>query len=157
EGQRVGGVVRLRPQVAQVRGRDVQPGRHPLGDLQTEPLELLGLVGVVGEQREPDDAERGEHLRRRAVVPLVLATAETHVGLERVEAPLLQGVSVELRVATDATTFLAQVEQEAADGADPLEGLPELRTSAVGGLLLYLRQEGRGIGLYPKLDAYAMQ
>ena len=115
EVERVRAAVRLGRQVARVRGGEVHAGRAPARPPSTPSrVELRGLVGVVGEQRDPVDAERAQHLGGHGVVALVRGVAEGEVGLVGVEAGVLQRVGVELGVEPDAAALLPQVEQVAA-------------------------------------------
>ena len=52
--------------------------------------QILDLARVVGDQLDGVDLQRHEHVRRHAVLALVVAEAQGQVGLHRVVAVLLQ-------------------------------------------------------------------
>ena len=115
-------------------------------------------------------------IRQQIVVPLELADGYstrarvfTFHGLVDGLEHIALGLGDRLRPVTSATPAgmpLVRVHSECLTGdvfgSERCDCGPQLlesvrRIDRSGGYLLYLRQEGRGIGLYAKLDAYVLQ
>jgi GTP cyclohydrolase II len=153
-----------------------RPGESRGPDPAPRTMEVVrGLPAVPGDRTRGRTARpvtkpvQAAAIRRRIRMPLRLAdgysttaTVVSFTGLTDAQ----QHVALELGRPAGARLPLVRLHSECLTGdvfgSQRCDCGPQLREAVEritkhGGYVLYLRQEGRGIGLYDKLDAYALQ
>ena len=102
-GREIGGVVRI------LAGLMWYP-RHDFDAGGGEPLHFGGIVG-----KQPDAGlpEQLEHLRGYAEIAYIDREAEPQIGVDRIEALILQRIGTQFIDKADSPPFLSQIEQHA--------------------------------------------
>ena len=102
---------------------------HLIDHLQIEASvdEGVGLLGIVGEQAHPPQAQILQQLDPHAVIAGIGLEAEREIGLHRVEPLILQLVGPDLLHEADAPPLLRQIDKHpSALAADHFQGQVEL-------------------------------
>ena len=99
----------LRCHVTTVIGIDRRIEWHPAGNLNAGRCQAVELGRVVGQQHDPRAVQHPEHMCGDAVVALIIVEAERGVGVEGVEAVILQLICPHLVGEAKSAALLRQI------------------------------------------------
>jgi len=117
------------------------------------PTESLSPARVRAKVKVPIEVRRGESLS--AVMYSFVGLCDPAEHLAIVVGEITQRYAPLVRIHSECLTGDVFASHRCDCGSQLRESLELL--AAEGGIVLYMRQEGRGIGLYRKLDAYVLQ
>src|SRR5580658_2133647 len=89
---------------------------HPFGHGDAVALDGFDLGRVVGQEADPVETQLAPDFGGRLVDPLIGFKSQLLIGLDRVQARILQAVGTQLVDQTDAPALLSQIDQDSAAG-----------------------------------------
>ena len=101
-------------QIAAILGIDRRMQRHAPADLDAGAGKAVQLGRIVGQQHDAAAAEQLQHARRDPIVALIVLETERHIGIDRVEAGILQPIRLHLVGEAEPAPLLVEVEDDAA-------------------------------------------